>query len=152
MIDFIINEKAGNRRTARTKKTIAEILDAKNIDYRFHHTAKPKHAIEITKELCKNGATDIVAVGELAEQFGAEYIREYPVFCFAAAGHKQRKCECEQESEYFSAHFKPPLSWYYNYSTLFVICQVVFQYSRAFRKKDCRKFSAVEKPVNSQTS
>ena len=63
MIDFIINEKAGNRRTARTKKTIAEILNAKNIDYRFHHTAKPKHAIEITKELCKNGATDIVAVG-----------------------------------------------------------------------------------------
>lgn len=63
MIDFVINEKAGGKKSVRAKKVIAEILDAKKIEYRFHTTEYSKHAIEITKDLCKNGAKTIVAVG-----------------------------------------------------------------------------------------
>lgn len=63
MIDFVINEKAGGKRTLRAKKTISEILDEKKIEYRFHTTEYRKHAIEITKQLCAEGAKTIVAVG-----------------------------------------------------------------------------------------
>jgi len=63
MIDFVINEKAGGKRSAKAKKMIAEILDKRNIEYRFHTTEYRKHATEITRELCKNGAKTIVAVG-----------------------------------------------------------------------------------------
>ena len=36
MIDFVINEKAGGKKSVRAKKVIAEILDTKKIEYRFH--------------------------------------------------------------------------------------------------------------------
>lgn len=63
MIDFVINEKAGAKRSARAKSIIASVLEEKGIEYTFHDTKYHRHAIEITKELCKNGATTIVAVG-----------------------------------------------------------------------------------------
>lgn len=63
MIDFVINEKAGGKKTLKAKKLITEILDEKKIEYRFHTTEYRKHAISITKELCANGTKTIVAVG-----------------------------------------------------------------------------------------
>lgn len=63
MIDFVINEKAGGKKALRAKKNIIEILDKKGIAYRFHSTNHPKHAIELTKDLCAQGAKTIVAVG-----------------------------------------------------------------------------------------
>lgn len=63
MIDFVINEKAGGKKALRAKKNIIEILDKKGIAYRFHPTNRPKHAIEITKNLCAQGAKTVVAVG-----------------------------------------------------------------------------------------
>ena len=63
MIDFIINGNAGLKAPLRAKKKISKILDKKGIEYAFHATKCAKDAIRITKELCENGATCIVAVG-----------------------------------------------------------------------------------------
>lgn len=63
MIDFIINGNAGSKAPIRAKKKISKILDEKGIEYAFHSTQCKKDAIAITKELCKNGATMVVAVG-----------------------------------------------------------------------------------------
>ena len=64
MIDFIINGKAGyGRSLIKTKNIITRILDERGIDYKFHATEYPKHATEIAKNLCENGATTIVAIG-----------------------------------------------------------------------------------------
>lgn len=63
MIDFVINEKAGEGKTLRAKKKICRILEERGIEYAFHSTSKSKHAIELTHNLCKDGATTIVAVG-----------------------------------------------------------------------------------------
>jgi YegS/Rv2252/BmrU family lipid kinase len=38
-------------------------LDEKGIEYKFHLTEYPKHAIKIARDLCENGATTIVAIG-----------------------------------------------------------------------------------------
>ncbi len=64
MIDFIANGKAGYGRSfLKTKKIISRILDEKGIEYSFHLTKYARHATEIAKNLCKNGATTIVAIG-----------------------------------------------------------------------------------------
>ena len=64
MIDFIANGKAGYGRSfLKTKKIICKILDEKGIEYKFHLTEYPKHAIKIARDLCENGATTIVAIG-----------------------------------------------------------------------------------------
>ena len=64
MIDFIVNGKAGYGRSfKKTQKTIDRILREKGIEYEIHFTKYEKHATEIAKNLCANGATHIVAVG-----------------------------------------------------------------------------------------
>lgn len=63
MIDFVINEKAGEGKTLKVKKKISRILEERGIEYRFHPTKRSKHAIEITRKLCEEGASTIVAVG-----------------------------------------------------------------------------------------
>jgi len=63
MIDFVINEKAGGGRTLKAKNKICKILDEKGVEYRFHPTKGVKDATKITKDLCDNGATLVVAVG-----------------------------------------------------------------------------------------
>jgi YegS/Rv2252/BmrU family lipid kinase len=64
MIDFIVNGRAGYGRSwVRTKKILTEKLNEKGVEYRFHFTEYKKHATVIAKELCAQGATDIVAIG-----------------------------------------------------------------------------------------
>ena len=64
MIDFIVNGKAGYARSwLKTKRIITEILESKGVEYRFHFTEYAKHATKIAKDLCEQGATDIVAIG-----------------------------------------------------------------------------------------
>lgn len=63
MIDFVINEKAGAKRSARAKSIITSVLEKRGIEFAFHTTEYRKHATEITRNLCENGATTIVAVG-----------------------------------------------------------------------------------------
>ena len=64
MIDFVVNGKAGYGRSfKKTKNIISKMLGERGIEYRFHYTEYEKHAIEITKKLCEDGATTIVAIG-----------------------------------------------------------------------------------------
>ncbi len=63
MIDFVINEKAGGKKAVKAKKIISAVLEERKVEYAFHTTDYRKHAIEITRDLCKNGAKTIVAVG-----------------------------------------------------------------------------------------
>lgn len=64
MIDFIVNGKAGYARSwLRTKRIITDKLNEKGVEYRFHFTEYKKHATVLAKELCEQGATDIVAIG-----------------------------------------------------------------------------------------
>lgn len=64
MLEFVVNGKAGYGRSfQKTQKKISNILTEKGIEYRFHFTRYEKHATEITKKLCKEGATQIIAIG-----------------------------------------------------------------------------------------
>ncbi|MBQ7408587.1 MAG: diacylglycerol kinase family lipid kinase [Clostridia bacterium] len=63
MIDFIINGKAGSGKSLRAKNKLIQLLEQKNIEYKIHLTEYQKHATQIAKDLCANGATTIVAVG-----------------------------------------------------------------------------------------
>lgn len=63
MLDFIINEKAGEKKAVKARKIIQRILDEKNIEYRFHSTKYRRNAIEIASELSRNGAECIIAAG-----------------------------------------------------------------------------------------
>ncbi len=66
MLDFIANPMAGGVSGRRSRKAIDRIkcyLDEKGVEYTFHFTAKPRHAIELTQNLIANGSTDIIAIG-----------------------------------------------------------------------------------------
>lgn len=66
MLNFIVNPFSGGKEGKKTRKNLAEIsnyLSEKNIDYNFYFTERKGHAIEITRDLIKNGATNIVAIG-----------------------------------------------------------------------------------------
>lgn len=63
MLDFIVNVKAGNGKALAQKSKIEKLLLLRGIKHRFHETSAPKNAVEITKNLCENGATDVIAVG-----------------------------------------------------------------------------------------
>lgn len=63
MLDLIINAKAGNGKALAEKSKIEKFLTERGVKHRFHVTTAPKNAVEITKGLCQNGATDVIAVG-----------------------------------------------------------------------------------------
>ena len=66
MLDFIINPLAGGKQGKKVKRaviTVEETLKNANIPYALHYTEYPKHATELTQQLIKGGATDIVVVG-----------------------------------------------------------------------------------------
>ncbi|MBO4251226.1 MAG: diacylglycerol kinase family lipid kinase [Clostridia bacterium] len=66
MLDFIINPLAGGKKGKKIKNAIAVIeqtLKTASVSYSLHYTEYPKHATELTRQLIKNGATDIVVVG-----------------------------------------------------------------------------------------
>lgn len=63
MLDFIVNKKAGNGSPIKAMNKIKKILDEKNIEYTFHLTEERHHATKIVKELCEQGADNIIAVG-----------------------------------------------------------------------------------------
>lgn len=63
MLDFIINERAGNGKALSAKNQIQKILEEKGIPHRFHFTERSKHAIEISREICLAGGTDVIAMG-----------------------------------------------------------------------------------------
>ena len=66
MLDFIVNPLAGGKNGKKIKRAvtlITEKLKNLNMDFNFHYTEYPKHAVTLTQELIKAGATDIIAVG-----------------------------------------------------------------------------------------
>lgn len=63
MLDIILNGKAGNGKALNEKNKIEKLLCEKNVEHRFHFTAGRKDATKIARELCLNGATDIIAMG-----------------------------------------------------------------------------------------
>lgn len=63
MLDIILNGKAGNGKALNEKNKIEKLLNEKNVEHRFHFTSGRKDATKITRELCLNGATDVIAMG-----------------------------------------------------------------------------------------
>ena len=66
MLDFIANPCAGGKNGKKIKRAInliTEKLKSLNVDFAFHYTEYPAHAVTLTKELIKAGATDIIALG-----------------------------------------------------------------------------------------
>lgn len=66
MLDFIINPLAGGKNGKKINRAVTVIentLKNKGVDFALHYTEYPKHAVTLTDELIKNGATDIIVVG-----------------------------------------------------------------------------------------
>lgn len=66
MLDFIINPIAGGKRGKKSKSAVSAIethLINRSASYNFHFTEYKGHAVTLTEELIKNGATDIIVVG-----------------------------------------------------------------------------------------
>ena len=63
MIDIVIYENAGKGRAGKYRTKVEEKLRELGVPYRFHPTEKPKHATEITRKLCENGADTVIAMG-----------------------------------------------------------------------------------------
>lgn len=66
MLDFIVNPLAGGKNGKKIKRAVSlitETLKNRNIDFKFHYTEYPRHAVTLTGELTKAGATDIIVVG-----------------------------------------------------------------------------------------
>ena len=66
MLDFIVNPSAGGKNGKKMMKVLHQLtkrLDERQIDYAIHIGKELKSSREKTKELIKNGATDIIAVG-----------------------------------------------------------------------------------------
>ena len=66
MLDFIVNPLAGGKNGKKIKRAVSlitETLKNRNIDFNFHYTEYPRHAVTLTGELIKAGATDIIVVG-----------------------------------------------------------------------------------------
>ena len=63
MLDIILNGKAGNGKALNEKNKIEKLLKERNVEYRFHLTSGRKDATKIARELCLNGATDVIAMG-----------------------------------------------------------------------------------------
>jgi diacylglycerol kinase (ATP) len=61
---FIVNRVSGNGKGLKVWLEIERLLQAKQVNYRVFFTERPKHAIEIAKDLVKNKEAEIVvAVG-----------------------------------------------------------------------------------------
>lgn len=63
MLDLIVNPYAGRGRAKTDAKKVFEILDANNVKFAPHYTARKKHATEIAYNLTLSGAETIVSVG-----------------------------------------------------------------------------------------
>ncbi len=66
MIDFIVNPSAGGRDGKKIKKALPKLearLVERGVPYVIHMTKAPHYATELTENLIKNGATEIVVVG-----------------------------------------------------------------------------------------
>ena len=51
MLDLIVNPYAGRGRAKTDAKKVFEILDANNVKFALHYTARKKHATEIAYNL-----------------------------------------------------------------------------------------------------
>ncbi|MBP5466709.1 MAG: YegS/Rv2252/BmrU family lipid kinase [Clostridia bacterium] len=66
MLDFIMNLNASGRKAKKLKFVLSSLkkrLNEKSVKYKFHCTRYPRHAVVLTEQLIKNGATDIIVVG-----------------------------------------------------------------------------------------
>ena len=63
MIDFIINPNSGKGKGKKALDKITRYCRANSIEFEIHVTTAPKHAAEIAKTVCENGAETVVAVG-----------------------------------------------------------------------------------------
>lgn len=66
MLDFIMNLNASGRKGKKLKRVLSALkkrLNERAVLYKFHCTRYRRHAVTLTEELIKNGATDIIVVG-----------------------------------------------------------------------------------------
>ncbi|MCL2847124.1 MAG: diacylglycerol kinase family lipid kinase [Firmicutes bacterium] len=63
MLHFIVNARSGKGLGNKTLKFLCDYCYKNNLPFTAHITAKPNHATDIAKVLCKNGANTIIAVG-----------------------------------------------------------------------------------------
>lgn len=62
-ICFVVNPIAGRSRAKRLIPYIKQKMDETNVKYKIIETTRPKEAIEITKNVLKDGFDVVVAVG-----------------------------------------------------------------------------------------
>lgn len=63
MYYFIVNKISGNGKGLKVWKKVEKLLQEKRINYQVRFTERPKHAVEIAKELSSEKCYAIVAVG-----------------------------------------------------------------------------------------
>ncbi|GER66901.1 hypothetical protein BpJC7_14560 [Weizmannia acidilactici] len=63
MYYFIVHKISGNGKGRKVWKKIEKMLQEKRIYYQVHFTERPKHAVEIAKEISSETCYVVVAVG-----------------------------------------------------------------------------------------
>ncbi len=63
MFHFIINPTSGNGKSIKAREAVESVLNAMNVEYRFHETDRKHHAVRIVRELTRSGERDIVVMG-----------------------------------------------------------------------------------------
>ncbi|WP_199426887.1 diacylglycerol/lipid kinase family protein [Thermaerobacillus caldiproteolyticus] len=63
MYYFIVNKISGNGKGLKVWKKVEKLLQGKRVNYQVRFTERPKHAVEIAKELSSEQCDAVVAVG-----------------------------------------------------------------------------------------
>ena len=63
MYNFVVNKGSGKRRGEEYLQKITEYCDARNIEYTVYQTNAKGHAEELTRNLCGEGADNVIAIG-----------------------------------------------------------------------------------------
>ena len=63
MLNIVYNPTAAKGKSKIKLKIVEEKLNEMNVLYKISETLREKHAIELTKQLIEDGATDIIAMG-----------------------------------------------------------------------------------------
>ncbi|MBR6788214.1 MAG: diacylglycerol kinase family lipid kinase [Clostridia bacterium] len=63
MYNFVVNKGSGKKRGAEYLQRITEYCDKKGIEYTVYQTNAKGHATTLTRELCEDGADNVIAIG-----------------------------------------------------------------------------------------
>ncbi|MGX1899782.1 diacylglycerol/lipid kinase family protein [Thermolongibacillus altinsuensis] len=63
MYSFIVNKISGNGKGLKVWKKVEKLLQEKQVNYQVRFTERPKHAIEIVKEISSETCLAVVAIG-----------------------------------------------------------------------------------------